>query len=142
MERELRRKHFRTWAVVCAAFINGAMIGVATACRCTDLGPRQAYRAADGVVYGTIIASRTDNDEGHISYVFQVDESWKRRLKGQITIETGTTCAYEASVGRRYVIFLKESTPSIYETAACMGNRAEAVSQAVLGYLHRLQRSR
>jgi hypothetical protein len=38
-------------------------------------------------------------------------------------------------VGEKYVLFLKRSNQTIYETAMCMGNRPEAKSRGLLKFL-------
>ena len=127
--------------VLCVASLLTVGPGAAIACRCTEPGPHQAYRAAESVVYGKVLSEERGNDGTDISYVFEVAESWKLPVASQITIHTGTTCALEAKVGERYVLFLRRNAQSIYETATCMGNRPEARSSALLKFL-RAQKQR
>lgn len=125
------------WArlVFFAAAILPAGPGIAFACRCTEPEPRQAYRMAESVVYGKVVSAKKEDDGADTSYVLEVAESWKQPVESQITVHTGITCAYEATVGEKYVLFLKRSNQSIYETAMCMGNRPEAKSRALLKFL-------
>jgi hypothetical protein len=90
---------------------------------------------AESVVYGKVVSAKKEDDGADTSYVLEVAESWKQPVESQITVHTGTTCAYEATVGEKYVLFLKRSNQSIYETAMCMGNRPEAKSRALLKFL-------
>ncbi len=96
---------------------------------------------AESVVYGKVVSAKKENDGADITYVFEVAESWKQSVESQITIHTGTTCSYQAAVGERYVLFLKRSNQSSYETTVCMGNRPEAKSRGLLKFL-RAQKSR
>jgi len=134
-ESALSRPHY--WARL--ACFTGAILtawsGIALACRCTEPGPRQAYQMAQSVVYGKVVSVKKEDDGANISYVVEVAESWKQPVESQVTVHTGTTCSYEATVGEKYVLFLKRSNQSIYETAMCMGNRAEAKSRGLLKFL-------
>jgi len=116
--------------------------GNAWACRCTEPAPRQAFRAADGVVLGKIVSVTRENGEGDVLFAFDVSESWKRNLEGRITVHTGTTCGFDADVGQTYVLFLKPRGAGGYETARCMGNRSEADAAPVLKYLRRRKPAR
>jgi hypothetical protein len=109
------------------------------ACRCTEPTPGQAYRAAASVAYGKVVSVRKEKDGAEVLYVFEVTQSWKRRVEPQITIRSGTTCSFEADVGETYVIFLKQYKPDIYETAICMGNRPEAKARELLNYLREVK---
>ncbi len=125
----------RLMACTAAIFVAVAGWGIALACRCTEPGPRQAYGMAQSVVYGRVVSAKKENDGGDISYVFEVAESWKQSVESQITVHTGTTCSFEATVGERYVLFLKQQGRSFYETASCMGNRPDAKARALLSFL-------
>lgn len=127
--------------VLCAAVIMTVRSGAAIACRCIEPGPHQAYKAAASVVYAKVLSEKGEKDGTDISYVLEVAESWKLPVESQITIHTGTTCAFEAKVGERYVFFLKRNAQNSYETATCMGNRPEAKSSALLKFL-RAQKQR
>lgn len=102
---------------------------MALACRCTEPGPRQAYRAAESVVYGKILSVERDNDGADTSYLIDVAEFWKQPVEMRITVHTGTTCAFVAKVGEGYVLFLRQPRQGVYETAMCMGNRSEGKSR-------------
>jgi len=108
---------------------------VALACRCTEPSPRQAYRAAESVVYGKVLSAKSDNDGADTSYVIDVVESWKQPVEVQITVHTSTSCAFAAKIGEGYVLFLKQPSQGAYETAMCMGNRSERASRALLKFL-------
>jgi hypothetical protein len=120
---------------ICSAAISAGGAESAFACRCIEPSPRQAYRSAQSVAYGKVVSVRRDNEGADIIYVLEVAESWKRRVEPQITIHSGTTCSFEANVGEKYVVFLKQYKPDIYDTTMCMGNRPEANARALLNYL-------
>lgn len=134
-ESALSRPHYSARLAFFTAAILTAGSGIAFACRCTEPEPRQAYRMAESVVYGKIVSAKKENDGADTTYVFEVAESWKQSVESPITVHTSTTCSYEATVGEKYVLFLKRSSQSSYETAMCMGNRPEAKSRGLLKFL-------
>ena len=108
---------------------------MALACRCTEPGPRQAYRAAESVVYGKVLSAKRDNEGSDTAYLIDVAESWKQPVETQITVHTSTTCAFVAEVGKGYVLFLRQPSRGSYETAMCMGNRSAEKSRELLKFL-------
>ena len=131
----MSRPHYWARFALFTAAILTAWSGIALACRCTEPEPRQAYRMAESVVYGKIVSAKKEHDGADTTYVFEVAESWKQPVESQITVHTSTTCSYEATVGEKYVFFLKRFNQSLYETAMCMGNRPEARSRGLLKFL-------
>jgi hypothetical protein len=127
--------------LLCVA-TGGVSLGTAEkafACRCREPAPPRAYRAAQSVVYGTIVSVRRENQGADVVYVFEVAESWKRPLEPEITVHSGTTCSFEANAGEKYVIFLKQYKAETLETAQCMGNTPEAKAGALLVYLRSIK---
>ena len=112
-----------------------AVSGAALACRCTEPSQQAAYRLAYSVVHGKVLSATKEVGGDAMAYNVEIIESWKRPVQSQITIHTGTTCSFEAEVGARYVLFLRQDRPAIYETAMCMGNRPENSSRDLLKFL-------
>lgn len=114
----------------------------AFACRCREPSPPQAYRAAHSVVYGRVLSRGPQNEDADIVYTFEVDKSWKQYPGSEIVIRSGTDCRFEAVVGERYVLFLIQPNSRFFETARCMGNRAERDASTVLDYLRSVREIR
>lgn len=117
------------------AVLSIAGSSTALACRCSEPGPQAAYRSANTVVHAKVLSVTKENDGDGIAYVVEVRESWKQPVPSQIAVHTGTTCSFDAEVGATYVLFLRQDTPAVYETAKCMGNRPEASSRELLKFL-------
>jgi hypothetical protein len=110
--------------------------GAAIACRCTEPGPKLAYKSADGAVLGKIASvQKLDGGADEIAYVVEVSEWWKHPVDSSITVHSSTTCRFEAKVGARYVLFLKQSQQGKLETANCMGNRRAEKAGSLLRFL-------
>jgi hypothetical protein len=106
-------------------------------CRCTEPMPRQAYRAADAAVDGEITDVQHDTDSDTFIYKVSVSESWKKKLSGEITVHSSTSCAFEATAKTKLVMFLKIYDQTRYETGMCMGNKTGKDALPVLKYLRR-----
>ncbi|HMA71197.1 MAG TPA: hypothetical protein VKP67_06885 [Xanthobacteraceae bacterium] len=124
--------------IVAAVMVVG-LPGFALACRCIEPSPAQAYKAAQGVVFGEVISVRKENERGDVVYVFEVAESWKHNLERQITIHSGTTCSFNANAGLKYVLFLRQTKSGNYDTGQCMGNQSEAKAGPTLQYLRAMK---
>ena len=90
---------------------------------------------AQTIVHGEVVSAKKENGGADVTYVFEVAESWKLPVESQITVHSGTTCSFEAAVGKKYVLFLKRQDDKTYETATCMGNRPEAKARGLLSFL-------
>jgi hypothetical protein len=119
--------------VLCAGFV-AAMPTGALACRCKEPSPAAAYRQAASAVLGEIRARR-DEGGGRTTYTVEVARSWKHDVTGTVTVETGTTCRFDAEVGRRYLLFLGASGGGRYYTRRCMGDRQEGAASETLRFL-------
>ena len=99
----------------------------ALACRCREPTAARAVQLADAVVLGRVTSVREVNALRTVFSV-EVSRAWKRPLTGQVTIETGTTCALPAETGRTYLIYLRRGLNGEFYTRRCMGDRVDPAS--------------
>lgn len=119
-----------------------ALLGLpslAFACRCAGpVPPATAYRNAQVVVQGKILAVKGDiNKEGATARV-EVSKAWKKKIKSELEVSTRTTCAYEFHVGEEYLIYLQQTADGgHYSTKKCVGNVKSAEAGNALTWLER-----
>lgn len=136
----------RYWPTLLAILASGSLTLHAQqvfACRCKEPVAKLAYRAADVAVLGKIVSAESSAGGGdETTYVVEVSEWWKQSVENKITVQSSTTCRFEAQVGARYVLFLKRNQQGRFETAMCMGNRSEKQAGTLLKYLRATKPSR
>lgn len=114
---------------------------VAQACRCAPLTVERANRLADAVVLAKV---KSRHDAAGFERIYRIDvvESWKRRLRGPLTISSeNSTCVADLDVGERYLIYL-DALAKGYETTSCSGNLPAKRSGIALQALRGRRRGR
>jgi len=112
----------RITAAVAGAVLTGLPSASAWACRCVVSNFEQAFMRAELIVHATAVAVKTLSPS-EMAIDLQVSRSWKGTSPAILSIRTRGTCAYEASPGEDYVIFLEHVATKDFETSICMGNR-------------------
>ena len=118
----IERSFFYKW--VCLGILLLGLPVVSFACRCPDsISPTTAYRQADIVLLGKVMAVEGDiNREGATARI-SVSEVWKKKIQHEINVSTATTCAFEFKLHEEYLLYLHVSPDGEhYTTKKCVGN--------------------
>ena len=124
----------KRWTLALAGSLVFALGGPAWACRCREPAPRQAYSQAQAVILAEVEGVEPAPEQSVI-YTLRVNEAWKTPVGDRVRVRSGSTCIFQADVGRSYVLFLRPYVPGMLQTSVCMGNRPVEEAGATLRLL-------
>jgi len=123
--------------VVCFILLPLGIPSQGFACRCAgSISPAAAYRQADIVVMGKVLAVTGDiNKEGATARI-SVSKAWKKPIPSEVVVSTTTTCAFDFQTGEEYLLYLREAADGNgYTSRKCVGNLPSCKAEKALDWL-------
>ena len=109
----------------------------ASACRCREPMVGTAYRRAALVVLAETVAVRSRPEIQGQTVIVRVHNAWKEDSPEELTIVTGSDCAYMMKLGEKHLLFLSPAEGDSFTTGKCMGDRAAGDAKSSLSWLRR-----
>lgn len=93
------------------------------ACKCKQLGIQKNYKNSSMVVYATVqdFIPSPSNEGG--TAIISIDEWWKSASPKRIVVNSLTSCSFNFSKEKKYLLFLNEESTGLFYTDNCSGNR-------------------